>query len=306
MSSKSARPSTGRSAKRTAPTRGAGRTKGATTRADTPRERSGTEPLTRRMLRAAFADRGSELLGLCLLLGGLLAGLSIYFDRAGIVGRVVDDAASWTVGLTKLVLPVAMVLLGFAMFRERHEFGEITRRMPVGGVLFLAGLTGLFHLGRGTPGIDDGADALGGAGGLLGLGVGGGLEQTPLAGVKTDPLSHRAEPVLHEGGNFPFRVNSHQRIQRHEEKNWESGQSYRQHKGEVRRSRKPADPGKCVEEKVYHQRSISPRTISREPRMAMTSEIIHPRAISSRQLSAVKAGDLILKRLGVSLPSLAM
>ncbi len=176
MSSKSARPSTGRSAKRTAPTRGAGRTKGATTRADTPRERSGTEPLTRRMLRAAFADRGSELLGLCLLLGGLLAGLSIYFDRAGIVGRVVDDAASWTVGLTKLVLPVAMVLLGFAMFRERHEFGEITRRMPVGGVLFLAGLTGLFHLGRGTPGIDDGADALGGAGGLLGLGVGGGLD----------------------------------------------------------------------------------------------------------------------------------
>ena len=176
MSSKSARPSTGRSAKRTAPTRGAGGTKGATTRADTPRERSGTEPLTRRMLRAAFADRGSELLGLCLLLGGLLAGLSIYFERAGIVGRVVDDAASWTVGLTKLVLPVAMVLLGFAMFRERHEFGEITRRMPVGGVLFLAGLTGLFHLGRGTPGIDDGADALGGAGGLLGLGVGGGLD----------------------------------------------------------------------------------------------------------------------------------
>ena len=57
MSSKSARPSTGRSAKRTAPTKGAGRTKGATTRADTPRERSGTEPLTRRMLRAAFADR---------------------------------------------------------------------------------------------------------------------------------------------------------------------------------------------------------------------------------------------------------
>jgi hypothetical protein len=113
------------------------------------------------MLRAAFADRGSELLGLCLVLGGLLAGLSIYFDRAGVVGRVVDDAASWSVGLTKLVLPVAMVLLGFAMFRERYEFGEITKRMPVGGVLCLAGLTGLFHLGRDTPGIDDGADALG-------------------------------------------------------------------------------------------------------------------------------------------------
>ena len=128
------------------------------------------------MLRAAFADRGSELLGLCLVLGGLLAGLSIYFDRAGVVGRLVDDAAGWSVGLTKMVLPVAMVLLGFAMFRERYEFGEITRRMPVGGILCLAGLTGLLHLGRDTPGIDDGADALGGAGGLIGLGVGGGLD----------------------------------------------------------------------------------------------------------------------------------
>ncbi|MCP4845509.1 MAG: DNA translocase FtsK, partial [Actinomycetia bacterium] len=153
---------------------------GARTRKGTgsgsPPNRPDSDPLSRRMLRAAFADRGSELLGLCLVLGGLLAGLSIYFDRAGVVGRLVDDAAGWSVGLTKLVLPVAMVLLGFAMFRERYEFGEITRRMPVGGILCLAGLTGLLHLGRDTPGIDDGADALGGAGGLIGLGVGGGLD----------------------------------------------------------------------------------------------------------------------------------
>ena len=109
---------------------------GARTRKGTgsgsPPNRPDSDPLSRRMLRAAFADRGSELLGLCLVLGGLLAGLSIYFDRAGVVGRLVDDAAGWSVGLTKLVLPVAMVLLGFAMFRERYEFGEITRRMPVG------------------------------------------------------------------------------------------------------------------------------------------------------------------------------
>ncbi|MBC8365357.1 MAG: DNA translocase FtsK [Actinobacteria bacterium] len=163
MSTKPARPGTGAKARKG---------KGSAS----PTTRTETDPLARRMLRAAFADRGSELLGLCLVLGGLLAGLSIYFDRAGVVGRLVDDAASWSVGLTKLVLPVAMVLLGFAMFRERYEFGEITRRMPVGGILCLAGLTGLFHLGRDTPGIDDGADALGGAGGLIGLGVGGGLD----------------------------------------------------------------------------------------------------------------------------------
>jgi len=138
--------------------------------------RSRNDRLSRRVLRAAFAERGSELLGLCLVLGGLLTGLSIYFERAGLVGRVVDDVASWSIGLTKLVLPLTMLLLGFLMFRERHEFGEITKRMPVGGVLSLAGLTGLFHLARGKPGLADGADSFGGAGGLVGFGVGGGLD----------------------------------------------------------------------------------------------------------------------------------
>lgn len=118
MSTKSARPKTGAK-----PHKGSG--------SGPSSARPEGDPLTRRMLRAAFADRGSELLGLCLVLGGLLAGLSIYFDRAGVVGRVVDDAASWSVGLTKLVLPVAMVLLGFAMFRERYEFGEITKRLSL-------------------------------------------------------------------------------------------------------------------------------------------------------------------------------
>jgi len=32
------------------------------------------------MLRTAFAGRGNEMLGLGLVLGGLLAGLSIYLD----------------------------------------------------------------------------------------------------------------------------------------------------------------------------------------------------------------------------------
>ena len=134
------------------------------------------EALLRRMARAAFAGRTDELLGLVLVLGGLLTGLSVYLGKAGIVGRVIDSGAGWTIGTTKVGLPVAMVAVGLAMFRERIEFDEMTRRLPVGAFMTLLSVTGLLHLGRGMPGISDGADGLGAGGGLLGLAVGGGLD----------------------------------------------------------------------------------------------------------------------------------
>ena len=130
---------------------------------------------TKNFFKTAFAGRGNEMLGLGLVLGGLLAGLSIYLEQAGPVGDVVDGAAGWTIGIIKLVLPVLMVVTGLAMFRERSEFGEITKRLPVGLFLGLVGVSGLLHLSRGRPGISDGIDELGDAGGILGLAAGGGL-----------------------------------------------------------------------------------------------------------------------------------
>ena len=52
---------------------------------------------------------------------------------------------------------------------------EITKRLPVGLFLGLVGVSGLLHLSRGRPGINDGVDELGEAGGILGLSAGGGL-----------------------------------------------------------------------------------------------------------------------------------
>ena len=131
---------------------------------------------TKNFFKTAFAGRGNEMLGLGLVLGGLLAGLSIYLEQAGPVGDVVDGAAGWTIGIIKLILPVLMVVTGLAMFRERSEFGEITKRLPVGLFLGLVGVSGLLHLSRGRPGISDGVDELGDAGGILGLSAGGGLK----------------------------------------------------------------------------------------------------------------------------------
>ena len=128
------------------------------------------------MARAAFGGRGDEILGLLLVVGGLLTGLSVYLERAGVFGRVLDSGLGWSVGSTRVLLPVAMVGTGLAMFRERSEFGEISRRLPIGLVMAVVSVTGILHIARDRPGIDDGADGLGRAGGLVGVGIGGGLE----------------------------------------------------------------------------------------------------------------------------------
>ena len=128
------------------------------------------------MARATFGGRGDEIFGLILVIGGLLAGLSVYLDKAGVLGRLLDGGLGWSVGATRAVLPVAMLGTGLTMFRERSEFGEISKRLPIGLLMAILSVTGLLHMGRGRPGLDDGVDGLGEAGGLIGLGVGGGLE----------------------------------------------------------------------------------------------------------------------------------
>ena len=128
------------------------------------------------MARATFGGRGDEIFGLILVIGGLLAGLSVYLDKAGVLGRLLDGGLGWSVGATRAVLPVAMLGTGLTMFRERSEFGEISKRLPNGLLMAILSVTGLLHMGRGRPGLDDGVDGLGEAGGLIGLGVGGGLE----------------------------------------------------------------------------------------------------------------------------------
>ena len=130
----------------------------------------------RRLFQAAFEGWGDEIVGWLLVLGGLLGVLSLYLDRAGVVGEVLDNAIGWSIGLIKFILPVAMILLGVLMFREKPEISELSRRMPVGAAFSLASFTGLLHILRGRPGIGDGADELGSAGGLLGLSTGGSLD----------------------------------------------------------------------------------------------------------------------------------
>jgi S-DNA-T family DNA segregation ATPase FtsK/SpoIIIE len=122
--------------------------------------------------------------GLGLVGLGLLVALGVYVDLAGPVGDVVDHTVGAGVGLVTLGLPLALVAAGVLVLRADDPVDDLddldhrgARLLLASGLLLIA-TCGLLHIARDQPGLDDGVDALGAAGGALGLAVGG-----PLAAV---------------------------------------------------------------------------------------------------------------------------
>ena len=76
------------------------------------------EKRLRRLFQSAFEGWGDEITGWLLVLGGLLGALSIYFDRAGVVGQVLDDAIGWTVGLINLLYLLQWGCLEYSCFER--------------------------------------------------------------------------------------------------------------------------------------------------------------------------------------------
>ena len=132
-------------------------------------------------------------------MAGLLVAGSVWFSAAGPVGEGVDRALAACFGLVRMALPVGLAAMGAAALwggrrgdpaarsadadgsaeggraadTAQIEGSDSATRMVLGGVLLLVSSTGLLHLARGRPGLGDGIDELGAAGGALGVGVGG-------------------------------------------------------------------------------------------------------------------------------------
>ncbi len=153
---------------------------------------SGRQPRQRpsfllRALRSAFGPHANELIGVAAIVLGVIVALSVYADLAGPFGRAVDDAAAVSVGRLRFLLPLGLVWGGVALVRaddrvtdERTPAGtrpddEPSLRLGVGAVVAGIAVSGLFHLTAGRPGIGEGPDELGRAGGALGFAVGGSL-----------------------------------------------------------------------------------------------------------------------------------
>ena len=139
-----------------------------------------------------------DIWGLAAIVAGLIVAGSVWFAAAGPVGEQVDRALAAGFGLVRSALPVGLAAMGAAaMFGGRRSEGahragaddddeagprvaappversDSAARMVLGGVLLLVSSTGLLHLGRGRPGLGDGIDELGAAGGALGVAFGG-------------------------------------------------------------------------------------------------------------------------------------
>jgi len=126
--------------------------------------------------------------GLGLLAAGALVGLGVYADVAGPFGRVVDAGVGAGVGMVKLAVPIALVVTGIGVLRGPEpaepdaDLEHRGARFALASVLLLIAACGLLHMSASQPSITEGVDALGDAGGLLGLAV-----ASPLAAVVATP-----------------------------------------------------------------------------------------------------------------------
>jgi S-DNA-T family DNA segregation ATPase FtsK/SpoIIIE len=125
---------------------------------------------------------------LALLVLAALCGLGIYSGLAGPAGRVVDRATSDMIGWAKLLFPLALLAVSWALLRESHdrgrrrartaavEEGERAPRPPsrvaLGGGLLLVAFAGVMDLANGPSRWTSAVTPLRHAGGFAGAAIG--------------------------------------------------------------------------------------------------------------------------------------
>jgi S-DNA-T family DNA segregation ATPase FtsK/SpoIIIE len=161
------------------------------------------EPLSSRLLSSlARATEGhrADLAGVACVGLGLLAGLGIYAHQAGPIGRGLSTAGGAVVGLGRVLVPPALVVLGVLLIRGRRPEAAEPAPKPsrrkgseaasseelaaagapsphhalrrgLGGALASVSALGLLHLGRGGPRLGSSVHALSRAGGWVGAAI---------------------------------------------------------------------------------------------------------------------------------------
>jgi len=134
-------------------------------------------------LATHLGRQADDVWGLVLIVGGVLAGLGIFADLTGPVGRAVRDGSAAALGWGRVLLPVALIGVGAVLVRGRPKPPPGGKRdsapvaMALGFALLAMSLCGLLHLLRVQ---DEGGRDLRDAGGFLGAGMAGSL-RTALA-----------------------------------------------------------------------------------------------------------------------------
>lgn len=111
-----------------------------------------------------------DLVGLLLVALALVLGLSIYLDKAGILGHGLTWLAGVLAGWGRYLLPVAMAATGIALISNRRS--EHRYRMAFGYGILAFAILGLLHVLRGPHEVSGSYDDVQSAGGWIGAVVG--------------------------------------------------------------------------------------------------------------------------------------
>ena len=162
-----------------------------------PKAQSKSEGKLRQASAAVWATHRGDIIAVGFIFAGLVAACGIWADVAGPFGAGLRIAAGALIGSVRVLAPIALVAIGIMLLRGPRPgsvpgedvedgsmasaAGQLVRaelvlavRLGIGTALTLLSVTSLLHIGLGRPGIAD-FDDLAGAGGVLGLAVGGSL-----------------------------------------------------------------------------------------------------------------------------------
>jgi S-DNA-T family DNA segregation ATPase FtsK/SpoIIIE len=126
----------------------------------------------------AFNGHGRDVAGVLVIVVGAVAGLGLYADLAGPVGRGLAAGLQAGLGVLAYAVPVVLVVGGALLLRRRSEDPPSSLRPVVGGALLLVAATGVLHLATGGPGIGGETTDLESSGGYVGAAV-----TSPLTGL---------------------------------------------------------------------------------------------------------------------------
>jgi S-DNA-T family DNA segregation ATPase FtsK/SpoIIIE len=127
-------------------------------------------------VRTILQPWARDAIGIGLVVLGLLAVMSVWFDGAGVVGEAFTVALRWLFGVAAVTFPVLGVYWGILLVRDTAREDRV--RMFIGFMATLVGVLGMLSLLGGDPGPTDGYRELSDAGGFLGS-----IASHPLGGV---------------------------------------------------------------------------------------------------------------------------
>ncbi|MDQ6927303.1 MAG: DNA translocase FtsK 4TM domain-containing protein [Actinomycetota bacterium] len=158
----------------------------------------------KRSFATVLAGQWQDIAGLVLAMVGVVAGLGIYGDWAGPVGRGLDRGIATVVGVGGVVVPAGLFVLGAVLVLRRPR--ERATALGIGSGLVVVAGAGLLSLIQGSPSLDAPVTALRDAGGVIGAAAASPLQ----AAVDTGGAAVVLATVLAVGLVIAAHLNLHQ------------------------------------------------------------------------------------------------